>query len=69
MDISSPALTIAGGILIVYAIPAFIVLVFLFVPALTIGLTRTYMILTADDDDDNNEPLEDQPGPSLIGGV
>ncbi|MGY5859928.1 MAG: hypothetical protein RTU63_11215 [Candidatus Thorarchaeota archaeon] len=64
---TGPAMVAAAGVMIIYAIPAFIILIFLYIPALTIGLTRTYMILTADDDHD--EILEDEPGPNFIGGV
>jgi len=53
--------------LMIYGIPAIIILIFLYLPAMTIALTRTYMILTADDDYDEN--LEDTSGPSFIGGV
>lgn len=72
MGLAGPAMMVAGGALILYAIPAMLILVLLFIPALTIGLTRTYMILTAEDDaddDDYGETLEDNPGPSFIGGV
>lgn len=64
---TSPAFTIAAGLLMIYLIPAAIILIFLYLPAMTIGLTRTYMILTADDEYD--ETLEDGSSPSFIGGV
>ena len=64
---TSPVFTIGAGILLIYAIPASIILIFLYLPAMTIGLTRTYMILTANDEYD--ETLEDESGPSFIGGV
>ncbi len=64
---TGPALFIGAGILLIYALPAGFILIFLFLPAVTIGLTRTYMILTADDEYD--ETLEDESGPSFIGGV
>ena len=65
---SGPEMVLFMGAMVIYAIPALIILVFLYIPALTIGLTRTYMIITADDDD-HDETLEDEPGPSFIGGV
>ena len=68
MALPGPALLAASGVLLIYVIPALVVLIFLYIPAITIGLTRTYMILTADDDHD--EILEDEEtGPSFIGGV
>ena len=61
----SEPLMIALGI---YAVPAILFLLIIFVPAITIGLTRVYMILTADDD--YEETLEDdESGPSFIGGL
>ena len=58
------------GIMMVYTMPAMLFLVFVFLPAMTIGLTRVYMILTAVDDDDyEHTPEEDESGPSFIGGV
>ncbi len=68
-SLTGPAFWVAGGIMVIYAIPAMIILVLFYFPALTIGLTRVYMILTADDDDDYDETLEDETGPSFIGGV
>ncbi len=56
------------GIMAVYMLPAMLFLVFIFLPAMTIGLTRVYMILTADDDYEHT-PEEDESGPSFIGGV
>ena len=68
MDLTTPVFSIMAGLMIIYAIPAALILTLLYIPALTIGLTRTYMILTADDDHD--EILEDdESGPSFIGGV
>jgi len=50
------------------AVPAILFLLFIFIPALTIGLTRVYMILTADDD--YEEPIqENTSGPNFIGGL
>jgi hypothetical protein len=60
-----PALILLGSM----AIPAILFLVFIFMPALTIGLTRVYMILTADDDYEERRPQEDTSGPSFIGGL
>ncbi len=68
LGFSGPLMVIASAILIIYAIPAAIILVFFYLPAMTIGLTRVYMILTADDDDYETH-LEDTSGPSFIGGV
>ncbi len=56
------------GIMAVYMLPAMLFLVFIFIPAMTIGLTRVYMILTADDDNYEHPP-EEESGPSYIGGV
>lgn len=64
---SGPEMIFSAGILLIYVIPAALILIFLYLPAITIGLTRTYMILTADDD--YEEHLEDESGPSFIGGV
>jgi len=67
-DAVNPTISPLGGFLIVYMIPAGIILLFLYMPALSIGLTRVYMILTADDDYEHT--LEDEEkGPSFIGGV
>ena len=58
------------GFMMLYMLPAMLFLVFVFLPAMTIGLTRVYMILTAADDDDyEHTPEEDESGPSYIGGV
>jgi len=51
----------------VYMLPAMLFMVFVFLPAMTIGLTRVYMILTGDDYE--HTPEEDESGPSYIGGV
>jgi len=56
-------------IMAVYMLPAMLFLVFVFLPAMTIGLTRVYMILTAVDDDYEHTPEEDESSPSFIGGV
>ena len=57
------------GIMAVFMIPIMLFLVFVFLPAITIGLTRVYMILTADDDDYAHTPEQEESGPSFIGGV
>ena len=53
----------------IYAVVMFLFLAFVLFPAVSIGLTRVYMILTADDED--LVPLEDgdEGGPSFIGGL
>jgi len=56
------------ALLSVLAIPAILILIFVYLPALTIGLTRVYMILTADDDEETT-PQEDGTGPNFIGGL
>lgn len=55
-------------LLSVIAIPAILILALVYLPALTIGLTRVYMILTADDEYDTNAQ-EEGTGPSFIGGL
>jgi len=67
MDMTNPVFSAAAGIVMIYTIPAILILIFLYIPAMTIGLTRVYMILTANEDYD--ETLEDRSGPSFIGGV
>jgi len=52
----------------IYAVPAMLFLLFLYIPAITIGLTRTYMILTADDGYEERTQ-DDESGPSFIGGL
>jgi hypothetical protein len=59
-----PALILLGSM----AVPAILFLLFIFMPALTIGLTRVYMILTADDEYEEHSQ-EDTSGPSFIGGL
>jgi hypothetical protein len=61
----SESVAIVLGII---AVPAMIFLLLLFLPALTIGLTRVYMILSADDDYEAPEQENDS-GPSFIGGL
>ena len=53
----------------IYAVIMFLFLAFVALPALSIGLTRVYMILTADDEEVILEESEDEGGPSFIGGV
>ncbi len=62
--VSEPLLIALG----IYAIPAFFFLLILYLPAITIGLTRVYMILTADDGYEERPP-DDESGPSFIGGL
>ena len=52
----------------IYAIPMVIFFAFVALPALSIGLTRIYMILTADDADLVLEDDEES-GPSFVGGL
>ena len=65
MGIGEPGLMIMA----VYAIPMALILVFVSLPALSICLTRVYMILSADDDDLTPQDSDDEGGPSFIGGV
>jgi hypothetical protein len=53
----------------VYAIPMALIIAFIVLPAVSIGLTRIYMILSADDEDLMTEEIEDEGGPSFIGGL
>ncbi len=53
----------------IYAVIMFLFLAFVLLPALSIGLTRVYMILTADDEDYIPQEEEDVSGPSFIGGL
>jgi hypothetical protein len=55
----------------IYAIPMAIFLAFVGLPALSIGLTRVYMILTANDEDlvPEDEDPESGSGPSFVGGL
>ncbi|MDH4213969.1 MAG: hypothetical protein OEV85_08625 [Candidatus Thorarchaeota archaeon] len=64
MSSFEPALILLGSM----AVPAILFLIFIFMPALTIGLTRVYMILTADDEYEEH-PQEDTSGPNFIGGL
>ncbi len=53
----------------VYAVPMALIIAFVLLPAVSIGLTRVYMILTADDEDFTPQEIEEEDGPSFIGGV
>jgi hypothetical protein len=64
MDLSLVVSIVLG----VIAVPLFLFLIFIFLPSLTIGLTRVYMILTADDDYEES-PQENASGPSFVGGL
>jgi hypothetical protein len=55
--------------LAVYGLIMALFLVFVLLPAMSIGLTRVYMILSADDDDYSIEHTEEDAGPSFIGGL
>jgi hypothetical protein len=52
----------------IYAIPMFLVVAFVSLPAITIGLTRVYMILSADDEE-YIEDTEEDAGISFVGGL
>ncbi len=53
----------------IYSVPMGIFLAFVALPALSIGLTRVYMILTADDEDLIPQTEESDSGPSFVGGL
>jgi hypothetical protein len=53
----------------IYGVIMVLFLAFVVLPALSIGLTRVYMILTADDEDIILEESDDESGPSFIGGL
>ncbi|MFX1482207.1 MAG: hypothetical protein ACFFCP_03355 [Promethearchaeota archaeon] len=53
----------------IYAIPMAIFFAFVALPALSIGLTRVYMILTADDGDLSSQEEDVADGPSFVGGL
>jgi len=55
--------------LAVYGLAMGLFLVFVLLPALSIGLTRVYMILSADDEDLISVEDEEDSGPSFIGGL
>ena len=59
----------AGGIItVVYALPAMIIVVLVFIPAAAIALSRVYLILTGFEFD-SESPKEDGPGLSFVGGI
>ncbi len=53
----------------VYAVPMALFIAFILLPAVSIGLTRVYMILSADDEDLIPSESDDVDGPSFIGGL
>ena len=53
----------------IYAVPMGIFFAFVALPALSIGLTRVYMILTADDEDLIPQTEESDSGPGFVGGL
>ena len=52
-----------------YGVVMALFLAFVVLPAVSIGLTRAYMILTADDEDFAPQEDEEESGPSFIGGL
>ena len=65
LGIGMPGLIAMG----IYAIPMALILVFVALPAVSICLTRVYMILSADNDDLSPLESEDEGGPNFIGGL
>lgn len=65
LGLGAPGLMIMAG----YAIPMALILAFVALPALSICLTRVYMILSADNEDLSPRESEDESGPSFIGGL
>jgi hypothetical protein len=65
LDSFEPALILMA----VYAIPMALILAFVLLPAVSIGFTRVYMILTAEDEDPILQEDEDEAGPNFIGGL
>ncbi|TET10569.1 MAG: hypothetical protein E3J86_05480 [Candidatus Thorarchaeota archaeon] len=53
----------------IYAVPMVIFFAFVALPALSIGLTRVYMILTADNEDLTPQTEESESGPGFVGGL
>jgi hypothetical protein len=53
----------------IYAVPMVIFFAFVALPALSIGLTRVYMILTTDDEDLIPQEEDVGDGPSFVGGL
>ncbi|MFW9788316.1 MAG: hypothetical protein ACFFE2_07300 [Candidatus Thorarchaeota archaeon] len=65
-NIGLTSILVALGI---YALVMILFLIFILLPALSIGLTRAYMILSADDEDYILTEDEDESGPTFIGGL
>jgi hypothetical protein len=65
LDSFEPALILMA----VYAIPMALILAFVLLPAVSIGFTRVYMILTAEDEDPILQEDEDEAGPNFIRGL
>lgn len=65
---ASPTNLLAMGLIAAYGIPVGIIIAFIAVPAMSIGLTRLYMILTSNDDDQTYLEDEDDSGISFVGG-
>ena len=53
----------------IYAVIMGLFVALVFLPGMSIGLTRVYMILTADDEEFTPSEDEDESGPSFIGGL
>jgi hypothetical protein len=53
----------------IYAVIMGLFVALVFLPGMSIGLTRVYMILTADDEDFTPSEDKDESGPSFIGGL
>lgn len=64
LDFSS---LISWAIMGYYAIPMFLIIIFVAIPAMSIGLTRVYLILTADDEVSSADS-EDDSSISFVGG-
>ncbi|MFW9808364.1 MAG: hypothetical protein ACFFE6_03195 [Candidatus Thorarchaeota archaeon] len=64
-----PSLGLGFVAVSIYAIPMAIFFAFIALPALSIGLTRVYMILTADDEDFIPQEEDSETGPGFIGGL
>ncbi|TFF83976.1 hypothetical protein EU524_01615 [Candidatus Thorarchaeota archaeon] len=66
--LTGPTNIFAMGLIAAYAIPMGLIIAFVAVPAMSIGLTRIYMILTADDVETYPEE-EDDSRISFVGGL
>ncbi|MFW9981292.1 MAG: hypothetical protein ACFFE3_05165 [Candidatus Thorarchaeota archaeon] len=64
-----PSMGLGIAAIAIYAIPMAIFFAFVALPALSIGLTRVYMILTADDEDLIPHEEESETGPGFVGGL